>query len=180
MKKLNRTLLLQFVYIVALTLALSTAGSAAIITMGGEFYVLPTPDSDKDSYTLAQGDCNDEDFNIHPGAKEVCGDCIDQDCEGNDQVCATVDPEDCPVYVRAEYKAWIDADSDCQNTRAEVLIEESLVPLPSQCTVSTGSWYDPYTNIYFTSAASLDVDHLVAELWSSLVFERIMLKRQLC
>jgi len=42
MKKLYRTLLLKFVCIVALTLALSSAGSAAIITMGGKFYVLPT------------------------------------------------------------------------------------------------------------------------------------------
>jgi len=85
--KLDRILLLQFVCIVVLTLALSAAGSAAIITMGGKFYVLPTPDRDKDGYTLAQGDCNDEDSNIHPGAPEVCGDNIDQDCSGSDLKC---------------------------------------------------------------------------------------------
>jgi uncharacterized protein YkwD len=34
------------------------------------------------------GDCNDTDAGRHPGAAEVCGDGIDQDCSGADLACA--------------------------------------------------------------------------------------------
>ena len=68
-------------------------------------------------------------------------------------------------YDRATWKHWIDADGDCQNTRAEVLIAESLEPVTftnsKNCTVLGGRWYDPYTNTYFTVAGELDVDHFV-------------------
>ncbi|HUT56127.1 MAG TPA: putative metal-binding motif-containing protein [bacterium] len=46
------------------------------------------PDWDGDGYLKApQGgntvDCNDGNSSIHPGAPEICGDFIDQDCDGN-------------------------------------------------------------------------------------------------
>jgi len=37
------------------------------------------------------GDCNDVNADIHPGAEEVCGDGIDQDCSGADKECGTVE-----------------------------------------------------------------------------------------
>lgn len=68
-------------------------------------------------------------------------------------------------YSRTDYKHWIDADKDCQDTRQEVLIIESLEkPILDQkgCRVVKGKWRDPYTDKYFTNPNDLDVDHFVS------------------
>ena len=45
---------------------------------------LVLPDCDADSYTVADGDCDDDDPTRHPGATEVWYDGIDQNCDGAD------------------------------------------------------------------------------------------------
>lgn len=47
----------------------------------------PDIDDDNDGFTEHQGDCNDADHTIHPGAVETCGDGIDQNCDTIDQNC---------------------------------------------------------------------------------------------
>ena len=72
---------------------------------------------------------------------------------------------DDPRYDRKHWGRWIDADRDCQNTRAEVLIDESLGPVGftdgRECVVVSGRWLAPYTGIVIGSAGELDIDHMV-------------------
>jgi len=49
-------------------------------------------DNDGDGFTENQGDCKDENAEINPGATEICGDHIDQDCNGTDLACDSDDP----------------------------------------------------------------------------------------
>jgi hypothetical protein len=50
--------------------------------------VYAAADADGDGYTIAQGDCNDANAAIHPGATEVC-DGVDNDCDGTaDEGCS--------------------------------------------------------------------------------------------
>jgi hypothetical protein len=48
-------------------------------------------DEDNDGYTIPEGDCNDLDPTVYPGALENCGDGIDQDCDGRDAPCLVHD-----------------------------------------------------------------------------------------
>lgn len=50
------------------------------------YFVMET-DEDGDGHSVSGGDCDDEDATVFPGAIEICGDGIDQDCSGADQAC---------------------------------------------------------------------------------------------
>ena len=68
------------------------------------------------------------------------------------------------AYDRSLYSHWRDADEDCQDTRQEVLIAESLRPVEfdaSGCRVVSGTWFDPYTGMIVRNPSDLDIDHFV-------------------
>ena len=53
----------------------------------------------------------------------------------------------------------------CMNTRAFVLVRDSVTPVKmtaNNCTVATGTWNDPYTGQPHLTAASIQIDHVVA------------------
>jgi hypothetical protein len=74
-------------------------------------------------------------------------------------------------YDRDLFAVWLDMDRDGCDTRAEVLIDESLYPIPDGpgCGLSAGRWFSVYDGVENELASDLDVDHLVSlkESWDS-------------
>ncbi|SFU10738.1 HNH endonuclease family protein [Arthrobacter sp. ov118] len=76
-------------------------------------------------------------------------------------------------YDRDRYfGVWRDTNRDCQNTRQEVLVQESraAVSYTSRgCTASTGRWVTSWDNRVHTSASTVQIDHTVPvhEAWGS-------------
>lgn len=68
-----------------------------------------SPDDDADGYTVDEGDCNDNDPSVHPGAADIPGDGIDQNCNGHD---AEAGDDDDDTYTEAE--------GDCDDTNPEI------------------------------------------------------------
>ena len=67
-------------------------------------------------------------------------------------------------YDRDLYRHWVDADGDCQDTRQEVLIGESRIPVTlnaTGCFVVAGEWVSAYDGEVFTDPGDLRIDHLV-------------------
>lgn len=62
-------------------------------------------------YTLINGDCNDEDSTVHPGAIEVCGNTTDEDCNGISAACAPPPPQTC-----MKKKTWYWLTKKCETT----------------------------------------------------------------
>jgi len=74
--------------------------------------------------------------------------------------------ETVPEYDRSDWGRWADADGDCQDTRQEVLVRDSEVPVAftdeKQCRVASGRWMDPYDGSVVEDPSTVDVDHVVA------------------
>jgi len=94
-------------------------------------FVKPCQDADGDGYTVGTGgtscaattvDCNDTSSSIYPGATEVCGDGIDQNCDGSDLTC-TGD------YADNDGDGYTENQGDCND--ASVAIAPGLYDNPA-------------------------------------------------
>lgn len=78
----------------------------------------------------------------------------------------SVNADTYPPYDRKEHfgYGWKDMDGDCQNTREEVLIRDSLIPVTyydGGCKVLTGLWVCPLSGAILTLPGDIDIDHVV-------------------
>ena len=87
-------------------------------------FVQGCQDNDNDGYTTAdvlqtgcqtsqQIDCDDSDLNINPAAVEICGDGIDQDCDGQDLACGNND-------IDGDHDGYTPNQGDCNDGDASV------------------------------------------------------------
>ena len=69
------------------------------------------------------------------------------------------------LFRRDNWGGWEDVDGDCQDTRQEVLIAQSLSPVSfadkGECQVASGEWRGPYTGEEFANASDIVIDHIV-------------------
>ena len=74
-------------------------------------------------------------------------------------------------YDRSLFVHWIDADANGCDTRQEVLIRSSTVPVTKStgCTITAGKWTSWYDGATWTAPSDVDIDHLVplGEAWAS-------------
>lgn len=70
-------------------------------------------DDDGDGLSESQGDCNDLNADIKPGATEVCGNGVDENCDSEDETCPTPTPTATPAPEESPTPAGDDGTTGC-------------------------------------------------------------------
>ena len=65
-------------------------------------------------------------------------------------------------WSRANDFGWEAPESSCDAREAALIRDGEDVEVGSGCKVTSGSWYDPYTDQTFTDPSDIDTDHIVA------------------
>lgn len=76
-----------------------------------------------------------------------------------------------PNYSRGQFgSGWADTDKDCQDSRMETLISQSVGQLQyksgKRCRVQSGKWISPFTGLSIYNASEIDIDHVVPLHWA--------------
>jgi hypothetical protein len=89
---------------------------------GTDDYCADPPDNDNDG-SRADVDCDDQDKDIHPGAVDICGDGVDQDCSGSDESCEDELEQDSTEQdeesLDGDEDGWT-ADEDCDDSDSSI------------------------------------------------------------
>jgi Protein of unknown function (DUF1524) len=65
-------------------------------------------------------------------------------------------------WSRANDFGWNAPESSCDAREAALIRDGEDLEVGSGCKVTSGSWYDPYTDQTFTDPSDIDTDHVVA------------------
>lgn len=126
----------------------------------GERFCVEEGTPEAGNYTTQGGDCDDADPEVHPDATEVCGDALDNDCDG---LVDDADPERDPslgqsYFVDADGDGYGDPDMQAMSCQlAEGLVENDQDCDDTQAAVSP-------VGVEVCDAVDNDCDGLVDDL----------------
>ena len=116
-----------------------TAAACLFLTMTACTDVsIAEADHDADGYTEDEGDCNDQDSAVHPGAQEIC-DALDNNCDG--QIDEGFDVDEDTYTVCGPDGVADTEDDDCDDNVAAVnpgAVEEACDGIDNDCDPGTG------------------------------------------
>jgi len=113
-----RTTTTRTTTLAALTALLTMAAACSDVSIA-------EADHDSDGYTEDEGDCNDQDVDVHPGAQEVC-DAIDNNCDG--QIDEGFDQDEDGYTVCGVDGTAGTVDDDCHDEDADINPGANEVP----------------------------------------------------
>ncbi len=95
----------------------------------------------------------------------------DQDTTQSHTASSASTTPDLNNYHRQHFgKGWMDMDHDCQNSRTEALVAQSVGPIryktSRDCQVVSGRWTSPYSGDVIYQASKIDMDHVVPLKWA--------------